>query len=64
MLTAIGAVGAVVHCTFTHKQYTEQHNRHKQYTEQDSQHKQYIKQQNSKTNTIHFTIEVFNARKA
>jgi len=25
---------AVVQYTFTHKQYTEKHNRHKQYTEQ------------------------------
>jgi len=25
---------AVVQYTFTHKQYTERHNRHKQYTEQ------------------------------
>jgi hypothetical protein len=27
---------AVVHYTFTHKQYIEQHNRHKQYIEQHS----------------------------
>ena len=27
---------AVVQYTFTHKQYTEQHNRHKQYTEHNS----------------------------
>jgi len=27
---------AVVQYTFTHKQYTEQHNRHKQYIEQYS----------------------------
>jgi hypothetical protein len=38
---------AVVHYTFTHKQYIEQHNRHKQYTDQHNRHKQYIEQYNS-----------------
>jgi len=38
---------AVVQYTFTHKQYTEQHNRHKQYIEQHNRHKQYIEQHNS-----------------
>jgi len=36
-LTAIGLSpggSSTVQYTFTHKQYTEQHNRHKQYTEQ------------------------------
>jgi len=37
---------AVVQYTFTHKQYTEQHNRHKQYIEQHNRHKQYIEQHN------------------
>jgi len=38
---------AVVQYTFTHKQYTELHNRHKQYIEQHNRHKQYIEQHSS-----------------
>ena len=37
---------AAVQYTFTHKQYTEQHNSHKQYTEQHNSHKQYTEQHN------------------
>jgi len=37
LLTAIGLTpGGIVQYTFTHKQYTEQHNRHKRYIEQHS----------------------------
>ena len=37
---------AVVQYTFTHKQYTEQHNWQKQYIEQPNLQKQYIEQPN------------------
>jgi len=37
---------AVVQYTFTHRHYTEQHNRQKQYTEQHNGQKQYTEQHN------------------
>jgi len=47
LLTVIGLTPVVVvKYTFTHKQYTEQHNRHKQYEEPHNWHKQYEEQHN------------------
>jgi hypothetical protein len=56
---------AVVKCIYTHKQYTEQHNRHKQYLEQHNRHKQYVEQhsrhkqsvEQQSTQTIHRTTQ-------